>query len=68
MKEIKIDKEFIKLDQLLKYANIADTGGHAKIMILDGSVMVNDKIVTQRGKKIRPGDIVKVDDIEIRVI
>ena len=56
--EVKITTEFIKLDQLLKFANIAESGAMAKEMIADEIVSVNGEICTMRGKKIRPGDIV----------
>lgn len=56
--EVKITTEFIKLDQLLKFANIAESGAMAKEMIADEIVSVNGEICTMRGKKIRPGDVV----------
>ena len=56
--EVKITTEFIKLDQLLKFANIAESGAMAKEMIADEIVSVNGEIATQRGKKIRPNDVV----------
>ncbi len=68
MEKIKIDTEYIKLDQLLKLANIAQSGGHAKILILSEEVKVNGNIVTERGKKIRSGDIVRFEDKEIQVL
>jgi len=68
MKEVMINTEYIKLDQLLKYANIVGSGGEAKILIKEGSVTVNGKVVYQRGKKIRKGDIIVVGDINIKVI
>lgn len=61
MKEIKIDTEFIKLDQLMKYASMVQTGGEAKMIIAGELVLVNGEICTQRGKKIRPGDEVLFD-------
>lgn len=57
---ITINTEFIKLDQLLKFSGIADTGGMAKDIILSGDVKVNGEIALQRGKKIRKGDVVDV--------
>ena len=54
-----IREEYIKLDSLLKFANIVESGGFAKQLILDGEVEVNGEVCTQRGKKIREGDIVK---------
>lgn len=62
--KISIDSEFIKLDSLLKYADITDTGGFAKILIQEGSVKVNGETCTMRGKKIRVGDRVDVYDEE----
>lgn len=61
MKEIKIDTEFIKLDQLMKYASMVQTGGEAKMIIAQGLVLVNGEICTQRGKKIRVNDQVEFD-------
>ncbi len=54
--EIKISTEFIKLDALLKFAGLCDTGGQAKEAVLAGLVQVNGETCTQRGKKCRPGD------------
>ena len=61
MNVIEITTEYIKLQDLLKFADIASTGGEAKLMVQDGEVQVNGEICTQRGKKIRPGDDVLVD-------
>ena len=58
--EIPITTEYIKLESFLKLAGVADTGGMAKNMILDGGVSVNDAECTQRGRKLRPGDRVSV--------
>ena len=61
METIKITTEFIKLQDLLKFANLVSTGGEAKIIIQEGEVKVNGEVCTQRGKKIRPGDDVVLD-------
>ena len=53
---IPIETEFIKLEALLKFSGLAETGGHAKELILDGQVTVNGEVCTQRGKKLRKGD------------
>ena len=62
MKTITITTEFIKLQDLLKFASLVSTGGEAKIVILDEEVRVNGEVCTQRGKKIRPGDNVEFRD------
>ncbi len=58
--DIKISTEYIKLDQLLKFSGIADSGSMAKDMIADEIVSVNGEICTMRGKKLRAGDTVCV--------
>ncbi len=66
--EIKTDGDFIRLDALLKLSNAVMTGGHAKIVIQEGEVKVNDEICTARGKKIHSGDRVEFDNIVYEVI
>lgn len=56
MDTIVITTEFIKLQDLLKFANLVETGGEAKERVQAGEVTVNGEICTMRGKKIRPGD------------
>ena len=58
MKKITITTEFIKLQDLLKFANLVESGGEAKERIQGGEVQVNGEVCTMRGKKIRPGDAV----------
>ena len=58
MEKITITTEFIKLQDLLKVASLVSTGGEAKIVIQEGEVRVNGETCTQRGRKIRPGDLV----------
>ena len=60
MDRITIDTEYIKLDQLLKWAGIVGSGTDAKMLVTDGMVEVNGTIVQQRGKKIYPGDTIVV--------
>ena len=56
MRVIEIKTEFIKLQDLLKFANLVESGGIAKECVQNGEVSVNGEVCTQRGKKIRPGD------------
>ncbi len=65
--EITITTEFIKLQDLLKFASLVGTGGEAKVLIQEGVVSVNGEVCTQRGKKIRPGDEVQIADIMLTV-
>ena len=56
MKTIPIHTEFIKLQDLLKFANLVESGGQAKEGVQAGEVSVNGEVCLMRGKKIRPGD------------
>lgn len=68
MTEIKIDTEFIKLDALLKFANLVSSGGEAKIRIAEGEVQVNGAPCLMRGKKLRPGDTVTLDGETVAIV
>ena len=67
MTEIKIETEFIKLDALLKFANLVSSGGEAKIRIAEGEVLVNGEICIMRGKKLRPGDTVELGGESVQI-
>ena len=67
MKTITITTEFIKLQDLLKFANLVETGGEAKELIQGGEVQGNGETCTMRGKKIRPGDVVAFDGQKLTV-
>ena len=58
---VKIETEFIKLQDLLKFAGAVETGGEAKLLIQEGQVSVNGEVCTMRGKKLYPGDRAELD-------
>ncbi len=60
MKTVKIETPFIKLDSLLKLADLVASGGEAKMFIQNGWVKVNGEVCTQRGKKLYPGDTAEI--------
>lgn len=66
-KKVKITTEYIKLDQLLKFAGAVSIGSEAKELIKAEKVAVNGEICTMRGKKIRPGDAVALNGVKIEV-
>ncbi|WP_066870218.1 S4 domain-containing protein YaaA [Clostridium mediterraneense] len=68
MQEIKIETEFIKLDSLLKWAGAVSLGSEAKFYIQEGVVLVNGEVCLQRGKKIRPGDVVEFQEEIYKII
>jgi ribosome-associated protein len=57
----------VRLDQYLKLAGAAQTGGHAKLMIQDGDVQVDGQVETRRGRKLRGGEQVVVEGVLYRV-
>lgn len=67
IKKIKIESEFIKMDSLLKYADMVSSGGEAKSVILDGKVKFNGQVCTMRGKKVRSGDCLEFEGSVIEI-
>ena len=53
-------RKYITLQQVLKLANIVESGGQAKYVIQNGEVKVNGVVETRRRKKIYPGDAIEV--------
>ncbi len=68
MEKIEITTEYIKLQDLLKFAAAVQAGGEAKVVIQEGGVTVNGEVCTMRGRKIRPGDDVCFDGQHYAVI
>ncbi len=56
-----ISTDFIRLDSFLKLCDAVQSGGHAKLVIQDGEIKVNDEVCTMRGKKLHVGDKVEFD-------
>lgn len=68
MEEIKILTPSIKLDQLVKFAGLSETGAKAKILIDLGEFNVNGECCIKRGKKIKPGDIIEFKNKKYKVV
>lgn len=67
MYTINLREDFIKLGQALKAAGLVSSGVEAKIVILNGEVTVNGVVETQRGKKLKDGDVVIYNGEEIKI-
>lgn len=67
MEIIKIKEEYIRLDNLMKFSGLCDTGGRAKYLIQNGEVKLNGEVCTMRGKKIRSGDRVEYQGRTVEV-
>ena len=65
---IAITTDFITMDKLLKFSGVADTGGQAFLMVEEGIIKLNGKLITEKRKKVFPGDVVNIDEqIELTV-
>ncbi len=64
MKKIIINTEYITLGQFLKYVNAVDSGAVAKMVILDGQVLVNGEVEVRRGKKLYKNDQISFDGVD----
>ncbi|HCY84705.1 MAG TPA: RNA-binding protein [Desulfobacteraceae bacterium] len=64
-----LTKSPVELYKILKFENLAASGGEAKYLIADGLVRVNGAVETRKRKKIYPGDVVELNGIclEIRM-
>jgi ribosome-associated protein len=65
--EFTINGEFIELLGLLKVTGIAQTGGHAKLIVEDEEVFRNGELETRKRAKLVSGDIIEVGD-EVRIV
>ena len=68
MHNIKISTEIIKLDSFLKWCGAASLGSEAKIYVQEGEVKVNGEVCTQRGKKLKSGDIIELHGEVYKII
>ena len=64
MEKVFIRDEYIKLGQALKLAGAVGSGVDAKFVINDGLVKVNGEVCTERGKKLREGDMFSFEEKE----
>ncbi len=60
--------EFIELNVLLKLLALAPSGGAAKALISEGLVTVDDAVETRKARKLRVGQVVRLDDQEIHIV
>ncbi len=68
-RDFKLDgHEYVELKSLLKLLDYVNSGGEAKIRILNGEVYVNGSEELRRGRKLRENDVVALDGDEIRIL
>ncbi len=66
--EFELDREHVELNQLLKLAGVADSGGQGKAIVASGAVSVDGAVELRKTAKIRAGQVVRLEDVEIRVV
>lgn len=60
--------DMIRLGQLLKLADLVESGADAKPLVQSGGVIVNGEVETRRGRQLLPGDVVQVGERSVRLI
>jgi len=68
MQEIPIRGDMIRLGQLLKLSDLADSGADARDLLLEGGVTVNGELETRRGRQLHRGDVVALGEHTARVV
>jgi ribosome-associated protein len=63
-----LEGEYVELNQLLKLAGIAASGGEGKHLVAEGLVTVDGAVELRKTCKIRTGQVVAIDDEVIRVV
>ena len=68
MREVPIRGDTIRLGQLLKLADVIDSGAEARGYLASGGVTVNGEREERRGRQLHPGDVVVAGELELRVV
>lgn len=66
--ELEAPHEYVELNQLLKLAGVCDSGGIGKQIVASGAVAVDGKTELRKTCKIRSGQVVNLEGVEIRVV
>lgn len=65
---IRINTEYITLGQFLKFANVVDSGSEAKFYLGNHEIRVNEELDNRRGRKLRPGDVVEIENAVYEIV
>ena len=68
MRNIAIRGDMIRLGQLLKLADVVDSGGELKALLAETDVLVNGELEDGRGRQLHPGDVVTVAGDDLRIV
>ncbi|MDX9769579.1 MAG: RNA-binding S4 domain-containing protein [Tenuifilaceae bacterium] len=68
MKTFSIEEEYIQLIQLLKASRLAQSGGEAQQLVVEGLVKVNGRLESRKRAKLRPGDVIEFNGQSIKIV
>jgi ribosome-associated protein len=68
MLTFQLKTEYIELIKLLKVMQLVQTGGHAKIVVEEGEVLLNGETEFRKRAKLRDGDVVEFDGQKVKII
>lgn len=68
MKKIEIFGEYIQLDQILKKLDFISSGGETGMLLQSHSILLNGQKVSEKRKKIRPGDMLQIDEESYQIV
>lgn len=66
--KFELDRDYVELNQLLKLTGLCDSGGQGKQIVASGAVYVDGQQELRKTCKIHAGQIVQIEDVEIRVV
>ena len=66
--DFELERDHVELNQLLKLSGLCDSGGRGKAIVASGAVTVDGVVELRKTCKIRAGQVVRLEGIEIRVI
>jgi ribosome-associated protein len=67
-RQIPIRGDTIRLGQLLKLADVVDSGGEARDLLEHEEVFVNGEREVRRGRQLHPGDVISLTDTVLEIV
>ncbi len=66
--EFELEGDYVELNMLLKLVGLCGSGGAGKAIVASGAVKVGGVTELRKTRKIHAGQVVSVDDTEIRAL
>ena len=66
--EFRLNSEYVELNQLLKLTGVSQSGGAGKVLVAEGSVLVDGVVEIRKTCKIRAGQVVSLHGVRINVL